>query len=94
MRNHKHIKATPITAKQYLRDQLTKNTADPLNYILKCYEKLAHKHVTINYDRQGREDTCMNNSNDTQYGNMQEHIVNQILVNHKQEENQRHIPIH
>ena len=34
-KNSKHIKATLITAKQYLRDQLTKHTEDPLDKILK-----------------------------------------------------------
>ena len=68
--------------------------ADPVDEILKHYEKLANKNVTIDHNRQGREDTSMNNSDDTQHINMQEHIVNQIPVSHKQEENQKHIPIH
>ena len=62
--------------------------------ILKHYEKPAHEYVTINHDRQGRENTYMNNGNDTQHSNMQEHIVNQTPLNHKQEENQKHIPVH
>ena len=44
--NSKHIKATPIIAEQYLRDQINKNTADPVNDILKNYEKLAQENVT------------------------------------------------
>ena len=28
-RNSKHMKSTPITAEQYLRDQLTQHTEDP-----------------------------------------------------------------
>ena len=38
-RNGKHIKATPITAELYLRDQLSKSTADPMNEILEHFEK-------------------------------------------------------
>ena len=34
-RNCKHIRPTPITAKQYFRDQITKNTANPVDEILK-----------------------------------------------------------
>ena len=68
--------------------------AEPVDKIPKHYEKLAHKNVTINHDRQGREDIYMSNSTDTQQSNMQEHIINKIPVNGKQEENQKHIPIH
>ena len=38
-RNNKHIKATPTTAKQYLRDQLSKNTTNTVDEILKHFEK-------------------------------------------------------
>ena len=65
MRNTKHIKATPTIAEQCLMDQLTQNTADPADAILKHYEKLAHENVTIKHDRKGREDTYMNKINDT-----------------------------
>ena len=51
MRNNILIKATPITAEQYLRVQLTNNTADPVDKILKHYEKLAYKNVTIKEGR-------------------------------------------
>ena len=88
------MKATLITAKQYLRDQLAKSTANPVDDILKHNETLAHENVTVKHDRQGRENTCMNNSNDTEHRNMQKHSVNQVPVNHKPEENQKHIPIH
>ena len=33
-RNSKYIKAIPITAKQYLRDKLTKNMVDPVDELL------------------------------------------------------------
>ena len=97
MRSHKnsrHMKATPIIVKQYLRDQLTKSTGNPLDDILEHFEKLAHKNVRINHDRQCRENTYMNNSKDTQHSNIKEHTVNQVPVNCKQEENQKHIPVH
>ena len=42
---------------------------------LRHYERLAHKNVTIRRDQQGREDTYMNNSNDTQHSGMQEDII-------------------
>ena len=51
MGNNKQIKATPITAEQYLRDQITKNTAGPVDEILKHYENLANENVTINHAR-------------------------------------------
>ena len=35
----KHIKATHKTAKQYLQDQLHKNTVDTVDDILKHFEK-------------------------------------------------------
>ena len=93
-RNSKHVKATPITAKQYLGDQLTKYKTDPLDEILKHHEKLAHENVTIIHDRQGREDTYMNSSNDTWHSNLQEHNVNEIPVTCKWEKGQMHILIH
>ena len=34
-RNSKHFKTTPIATEQYLRDQLTLQTEDPLDKILK-----------------------------------------------------------
>ena len=72
-RNSKHIRATPVTAKQYLRNQITKNTADPMDMILKQYGKLTEENVTSNHESQLREDTYMNNNNDTQHSNMPEH---------------------
>ena len=67
-----------ITAKQYLRDHINKNTADPVNDNLKNYEKLAKENVTNNHDSQGAEDTYMKTNNDTQHSNIQENIVNRI----------------
>ena len=45
-RNSRHMNAIPITAKQYLRDQINKNTTDPLDEILKNYEKAAQENVS------------------------------------------------
>ena len=36
-RNSKHIKTMPITTEQYLRDQITQHTDDPVDRILKQY---------------------------------------------------------
>ena len=92
-KNSKHIKATPITGKQYLKDQINKKTADPINEILKNYEKLPQENVSNNHDSQGGEDTYMNNNNNTHHSNMQEYIVNRIPTSCEQEENQKPIPI-
>ena len=83
-RNSKHIKATPIMAKQFLRDQLHKSTTDPVDEILKHFEKQVKENVTINCNKQRKEGTIVNS--DTQQSNMQEHIVNQIPANSKKEE--------
>ena len=40
---HKNIKTTPITAEQYLRDQLASHTDDPVDRILKQYKKTLHR---------------------------------------------------
>ena len=50
--------------------------------------------MTINHDRQRKEDTHVNSNNDTQQNNMEEHVVNGIPANSEQEENLRHIPVH
>ena len=63
-RNSKHIKATPITAEQYLRDQINENTTDPLNEILKNYEKLTQENVSNKHGSLRREGTFINNKND------------------------------
>ena len=92
-RNTKHIKATSKTAKQYLGDQITKNTTDPVDEILKHYEKPAQESVKSNHDRCKREDTYMNNNNDIQHSNIEEHIVNRITASCRQKENEKQIPI-
>ena len=93
-RNNKHIKAIPVTAEQYLMDQINKNTAEPLDDILKHCEKPANKNMTSIHESWGRKDTYINNNNGTQHSNMQEHIVNRIPASCEQEENQKQIPIH
>ena len=70
-RNSKHITATPMTTEQYLRDQITRHPADPVDEILQQYGKLAQENVTYNHDSQRREDRHMSNNNDTQHSNMQ-----------------------
>ena len=65
------MKATHIKVKQYLRDQINRNTADPVNEILQNYENLAQENVSNNHDSQGMEDTYMNNNNGTDHSNMQ-----------------------
>ena len=65
-RNSKHIKATPITAKQYPRDLLTQHTEEPLDKILKQYEYLPIENVSNNPNNRSREETYMNNKSDMQ----------------------------
>ena len=84
-----HIKGTPITAKQCLRDQINNNTTDPLNEILKNYEKLVQENVSNKHGSLRREDILMNNKK-TQHNNMQEHIEKRIPTSCEQEE----IPSH
>ena len=64
-RNSKHIKTTLITAEQYLRDQLTQHTEDPLDKILKQYESLSLHNVQNDDKDRRREEADVNNHNDT-----------------------------
>ena len=48
-RNSKHVKATPITAEQYLLDQLSKSNVDIMDDILKHFEKYTQQNVTHMY---------------------------------------------
>ena len=50
--------------------------------------------MTNDHDSLGRNDTFMNNYNDTQHSNMQEHIVNRIPTGCEQEESEKQIPTH
>ena len=79
------MKATPETAKQYLRDQINDNSPDPLNIILKNYENLAKENLSNKHDS-----LRMNNKNDTQRSSMQGHIENRIPASCEQKE----IPSH
>ena len=78
-RNSKHIKTTPITAEQYLRDQHTHHAEDPLDKILKQYESLSQYNVPKNAKNRRREETYMNNHSDTQTSNTQGHTISNIL---------------
>ena len=51
----KHIKATSITAEQYIWDQLIKNTVDRLHDILKYFEKQTQPNVTHSHNRNWRK---------------------------------------
>ena len=81
--NSKPIKTPPLTTEQYLRDQINKITADPVNEILKNYEQLAQENVSNNHDSRGKEHQYMNNHNDIQHNNMQEHVANRITASHE-----------
>ena len=80
-RTSKHIKSTPITAEQYLRDQLTQHTEDPLDKILKQYESLSPHNMPKNYKDRRREETDINNHNDTQIRIAQGHTKNKTPNN-------------
>ena len=64
IRNSKHIK-TFITTEQDLWDQFTQHSEDPRDKILKQYESLFHYYVQNNDNDKRREETDMNNHNDT-----------------------------
>ena len=90
IRNSKHVKATPITAEQYLSDQINKNTTDPFNEILKNYEKLVQENISNKLESLRREDTFMNNKNDKQHSKMQQQIENMIPASCEQKEISSH----
>ena len=64
-RKSKYIKAKPITAEQYLRDQLTQHMEDPLDKILKQHEPLSPCNVQNNDKDRRKEEIDVNNHNDT-----------------------------
>ena len=76
-----------ITAKQYLRDQLSNSTTDLVDKILNHFEKQGQENWTFNHDKQRREDTCVSSNSDKQQSNMQEHNVNQIPTNSEKRKN-------
>ena len=82
-RNSKHIKTTPITAEQYLRDQLNWHAGDPLDKILKQTESLFPHNVQNNDEERRREETDMNNNSDTRTSSAQGHTLNNTQNNHK-----------
>ena len=55
--NSKHIKTTPITAEQYLRDQLMQHMNDPVHKIIKQYKKLSTDKVQSNTNNKRRGET-------------------------------------
>ena len=65
IRNNKHIKTTPITAEQYLRDQLSWHMEDPWDKILKQYESLSPQNEPNNAKDRRREKTDVSSHNDT-----------------------------
>ena len=56
-RNREHIKATAITAEQYLSDKLSKHSVDILDNILKNFEEETQSNLTHPHNRQIEEDT-------------------------------------
>ena len=80
-RNSKHIKTTPITAEQYLWDQLTWHTDDPPYKILKQYETLSTYSVPNNAKNRRREETYMNNHSDMQTRNTQGYTTSNVPNN-------------
>ena len=82
-RNKKHIKTTPITSEQFLRDQLTQHAEDPLDKILKQYESLSPHNVQNNDKDTRREETGVNNHNDTWISIAQGHTINNTPNNHE-----------
>ena len=61
-----------------------------MNEILKNYEIIVQENISDKHNSLRREDTLMNNKNDTQHSSMQEHIENRIPASCEQEE----IPSH
>ena len=80
-RNSKHIKTTPITTEQYLRDKLTWHKEDPLDKILKQYKTLSPYNVPNNAKNRRKEETYMNNHSDTQTCNTQGCNISNVPFN-------------
>ena len=79
--NSKHIKMTPITAEQYLRDQLTWYREDLLDKTSKQYETLSPYRVPNNDKDRRRKETDMNSHSDMQTSSTQGHALTDILNN-------------
>ena len=79
-RNSQHIKTTPITAEQYLRDQLTQDMDDPVDRILKQYETLSTDKVQSNTNNKRRGNT--HKHSDIEISDIQGHTIN-IVPNSK-----------
>ena len=84
-RNSKDIKTTPITAEQYLRDQLTQHTDDPVNRILKMYETLFTDKVQSNITM--KTGGKIHKHSDIQISNTQGHTINIVPSNIELTEN-------
>ena len=67
----------------YIRDQCPQHMEDPLDKILKQYESLSPHNVQNNDKDRRREETNINNYNDTQTSIAQGHtkITHQIITN-------------
>ena len=98
-RTSKQVKATPITAEQYLLHQLNKNTVDTVDDILKQFEKHTQQNMTHIHNEQVNKDTTENGTSDTQQNNMQVNTSknsspNQIAVKNEQKENPNYMLLH
>ena len=82
-RNSKCIKTTLIIAELYFRDQLTQQTEDALDKILKQYEMLSPYNVPNNTTNRRREETYRNNYSDMQTSNTQGHNISNVPNNGK-----------
>ena len=84
-RNSTHTKATPITAEQYIWDQLDKHTkTDPLRDFLKQHESHAQYSKTNTYNEQ-----LENGSNENITRNMQQESTQQDSRNTQSQRNQK-----
>ena len=85
-RNSKHIKTTPITAEQYLKDHLTQHTNDLVERMLKQYETLSMDKVQSNNKSKRRGETHMKRTHivkhsDIQIRDTQGHAMNIVPNN-------------
>ena len=79
-KNSKHIKTSTITAEQYLRNQLTQHTDDPVDRILRQYETFSTDKVHSNNSNKRREETHVNRTHRNKYSDIQISDTQYILA--------------
>ena len=80
----------PITAEQYLLDQLSKNTEDMFDDILKHFEKQAQPNLTHPRNRQTEEDKPVDITSDTQ---QRDSSTDRIAANIEQKEDPNYMTV-